>query len=238
MTERGRQAVTQSPGEFRVGPSRMRWQGGELIVDIDEISTPHLSRIRGQVRVTPAAVTDVELVLDGRGAHVWRPFAPTARIAVEIDRPGWQWQGHGYLDANFGSRALEDDFSYWTWARMPVEGGTAAFYDADRRDGSALEVALMFGPDGEVTPIADPPPLARMRRGLWTVRRQMRADPGTTPRQAAPMLDAPFYCRSVVRSRIGGQDSTGVHEALDLDRFASRWIKPMLALRVPRRTRF
>jgi len=77
-----------------------------------------------------------------------------------------------------------------------------------------------------------------MRRGLWTVRRKMRADPGTSPRQTAPMLDAPFYCRSVVRSRIGGQESTGVHEALDLDRFASPWLKPMLALRVPRRARF
>jgi carotenoid 1,2-hydratase len=28
---------------------------------------------------------------------------------------------------------------------------------------------------------------------------------------------------------------TGVHEALDLDRFASPFLKPMLAVRVPRR---
>jgi carotenoid 1,2-hydratase len=29
--------------------------------------------------------------------------------------------------------------------------------------------------------------------------------------------------------------TTGVHEALDLTRFAKPWLKPMLALRVPRR---
>jgi carotenoid 1,2-hydratase len=49
------------------------------------------------------------------------------------------------------------------------------------------------------------------------------------------MLDAPFYCRSMVRTQIGGEETVGVHEALDLRRFASPLLKPMLALRVPRR---
>jgi carotenoid 1,2-hydratase len=49
------------------------------------------------------------------------------------------------------------------------------------------------------------------------------------------MLDAPFYCRSAVRTEIGGQVSEGVHEALDLNRFASPLLKPMLAVKVPRR---
>jgi carotenoid 1,2-hydratase len=34
---------------------------------------------------------------------------------------------------------------------------------------------------------------------------------------------------------INGETVTGVHEALDLDRFASPLLKPMLAVRVPRR---
>ena len=33
------------------------------------------------------------------------------------------------------------------------------------------------------------------------------------------MLDAPFYCRSAIRTTIDGETSVGVHEALDLDRF-------------------
>ena len=52
------------------------------------------------------------------------------------------------------------------------------------------------------------------------------------------MLDAPFYVRSVVRTRIEGEISEGVHESLDLRRFRSPLLKPMLALRVPRRTRW
>ena len=53
-----------------------------------------------------------------------------------------------------------------------------------------------------------------------------------------PMLDAPFYCRSAVRTVIEGEESVGVHEALDLDRFRSPLLKPMLAVRVPRRARW
>jgi carotenoid 1,2-hydratase len=50
------------------------------------------------------------------------------------------------------------------------------------------------------------------------------------------MLDAPFYSRSLVETQLDGQPSTGVHEALDLRRFRSPLIKPMLAVRVPRRS--
>ncbi|MEM8788114.1 MAG: carotenoid 1,2-hydratase [Pseudomonadota bacterium] len=238
MTERGRGAARQTAETFQVGPSQLHWDGRDLVIDIDEISTPHLQRLRGRVRLSPSAVTEVELPLDPGAAHVWRPFAPTARIAVDIARPGWRWDGHGYFDANFGSAALEDDFRYWTWARMPLDHGTAAFYDADRRDGSTLATAFHFHLDGSVATLETPPPLRPMARSLWQVRRGMRADAGTTPRQTAPMLDAPFYSRSTVTAQIDGQPRTGVHEALDLDRFAKPWLKPMLALRVPRRPKF
>jgi len=49
------------------------------------------------------------------------------------------------------------------------------------------------------------------------------------------MLNAPFYSRSAIRNRLGGEKTTGVHEAPDLRRFRSALIKPMLAVRVPRR---
>ena len=49
------------------------------------------------------------------------------------------------------------------------------------------------------------------------------------------MLDAPFYSRSVVETKIDGEMVQGVHEALDLVRYRSRLLKPMLAVRVPRR---
>jgi len=234
MTDRGRDALALTRDMLRIGPSRMLWRDGRLVVEIDELAWPHMHRLRGRVTLTPSAVTGVELPLTPDGGHVWRPFAPVADVAVTLDRPGWQWRGHGYFDANFGLRALEDDFRFWTWGRFPTRAGAMCFYDAVRRDGSRLGAAIAFGRDGHAAEVA-PPPVAPLSRSLWAVRRETRADPGARPRQVRAMLDAPFYCRSQVETMIGGERSTGVHEALDLDRFASPWLKPMLAVKVPRR---
>jgi carotenoid 1,2-hydratase len=183
--------------------------------------------------LTPAAVTGQEAVLDGVGRHIWRPFAPVARIAVDLTQ-GQRWRGHGYFDANFGTRALETDFARWSWGRYPLADGAACFYDASRHDGGQLALAVRADHDGGLREVAAPP-LTRFRRTLWALHRDTRADPGTTPRQRLAMLDAPFYSRSLVETRLWGETSTGVHEALDLTRFAKPWLKPMLALRVPRR---
>ena len=234
MTDRGTAALRQSDHNFTVGPSSLTWDGDKLVIDIDEVSSlPLVSRVRGKVVVTPTGLTDVELPLTPEGTHVWRPFAPTAGIEVDLG-PGWQWSGHGYFDSNFGTRALEQDFDYWTWARYPVPGGSVCFYDALRRDGSELAVGFKFSESGEIEPF-EGPPKARMARSLWAVKRETRADAGYRPRQVKAMLDAPFYTRSVVRTKIDGVETEGVHEALDLNRFRGPWLMPMLAVRVPRR---
>lgn len=215
----------------------MHWDGDALIIDVNEVATPHATRIAGTVKIHPSALTSVELPLTQDGTHVWRPFAPTARIEVDLKRPGWQWNGHGYFDANFGAAALEDDFSYWTWARLPLKDGTACLYDADRRDGSALAVGVKFAADGTADTL-EMPPKARLNRSLWGLRRETRADAGYRPRQIKHMLDAPFYNRAAIRTKINGEETTGVHEALDLNRFRSPLLKPMLAVRVPRRSKW
>jgi carotenoid 1,2-hydratase len=235
MTDRGQAALRQTATRFEVGPSRMRWEDGALIVEIDEVSSPPLiSRVRGHVTLRPEAVTSVELPLTEDGAHVWRPFAPRARIEVDIDRPGWTWSGEGYFDANFGTQALEEDFSYWTWGRFPTADGATCFYDAERLDGTTLAAAFRFGRDGAAEEI-DLPSKVPFRRSLWAVKRETRADAGYQPRQVQNMLDAPFYSRSAVRTKLDGVETVGVHEALDLRRFRSPLLKPLLAVRVPRR---
>ena len=235
MTDRGKDALRQTASRLEVGPSMMRWDRNALVIEIDEVSSPPLiNRIRGEIRVTPDALTSVELPLTPDDAHIWRPFAPKARIDVQIDRKGWQWQGEGYFDANFGTRALEEDFSYWTWGRFPTADGATCFYDAKRLDGSELAAGFAFDQDGSARQIAIPPK-QRIRRSLWAVKRETRGDAGSTPRQHMSMLDAPFYSRSAVTTTIDGQETTGVHEALDLVRFRSPLLKPMLAVRVPRR---
>lgn len=235
MTDRGRSALRQSNDTFTVGPSQMHWTGDSLIIDVNEISVPHIDRVTGQIRLYPAAITPYEVPLHETGRHVWRPFAPTARVEVALNRSGWNWSGHGYFDANFGTAALEDDFSYWTWGRFPVSTGTVCFYDAIARDGSDdLAVALKFTGQGEIESIPAPPKVS-LSRSLWAVKRETRADPGTSPKQTKHMLDAPFYCRAGVETKINGETSRGVYEALDLNRFRSPWLKPMLAVKVPRR---
>ncbi|MGR3313719.1 MAG: carotenoid 1,2-hydratase [Roseovarius indicus] len=235
MTDRGRTALRQTADTLQIGPSAMRWQNGQLLIDIDEISSPPvISRVQGRVTVTPSALTTVELPLTPDGTHIWRPFAPTCTVEVDLDAPGWRWQGHGYFDANFGTRALEQDFTYWTWGRFPHQGGSTCFYDATRRDGSTLAMATHFDETGSAQAIPLPPK-APMKRSLWAVKRTTRADAGYTPKQVQNMLDAPFYSRSAVKTRLQGEETTGVHEALDLRRFRSPLLKPMLAVRVPRR---
>ena len=238
MTDRGRAALSTTQDTLQIGPSSMRWDGGRLVIEIDEVSSlPIISRVRGQIVLTPHAITSVELPLTPDGTHIWRPFAPSADISVNLEGKGWQWQGHGYFDANFGTRALEQDFRFWTWGRYPTATGATCFYDALRRDGTQLEAAIAFDHAGNARPIAAPPRTS-FKRSLWQVRRETRADPGFTPRQVLPMLDAPFYSRSAVQTQLDGEVVTGVHEALDLDRFRQPVLKPLLALRVPRRAKW
>ena len=234
MTDRGADALGLSRDRLQIGPSAMVWKGDWLEVEVNEISTPHAQRVSGLVTIHPSAVTDVEMPLSPDGAHVWRPFAPTARIEVDLNRAGWSWTGHGYFDANFGTRALEAEFDYWTWGRFPLRDGSACFYDLERRDGSTMATGISFAADGAPHAI-EMPPKQRLKRPFWMVRRDTRADAGYQPHQVKPMLDAPFYNRSAIRTRINGEETVGVYEALDLNRFRDPWLMPMLAVRVPRR---
>jgi carotenoid 1,2-hydratase len=48
------------------------------------------------------------------------------------------------------------------------------------------------------------------------------------------LVDAPFYARALLSTRIAGQAVTAVHESLNLDRFRSRWVQSLLPFRMPR----
>lgn len=235
MTERGEKVTQQTNNIFQVGPSSFKWIKEKLIVDIDEVTNPHFKRLKGQVIVEPAYISDIEVLLKNDGTHIWRPFAPLAKINVNLNLEGWNWSGHGYLDGNFGTRALEDDFSYWTWSRLIGKNGAMAFYDAQRRQGDDLRLGLEFNKSGKLEIIEDIPK-KRFPRSLWQVYRETRSDADYQPKQIQSMLDTPFYSRSKIRTKISGQEVEGVHEALDLNRFASPLIKPMLALRIPRKS--
>ena len=232
MTDRGRGALARDAESLAIGASEMRWDGERLRVEVDELCWPRMTRVRGIVTVTPRFVTGVELALAPDRGHVWRPFAPSCWVEVDLGANG-RWEGHGYLDGNFGARPLEADFDRWCWGRYPVEGGAQVFYEAELRGGGETRLAARFGEDGSVEEVPLPP-VAPMRRSLWGVRRETRGEGGARARQTRAMLDAPFYARAAVETTLGGRRVEGVHEALDLRRYRQAWLAPMIALRVPR----
>jgi carotenoid 1,2-hydratase len=233
MTERGRDALARDASSLAIGPSSVVWDGAALTITIRETGAPLPFPIRGTVKVHPSALTGARFTLDQAGRHRWSPIAPVSRVEVALDRPGLRWSGPGYLDTNNGDRPLEADFLQWDWCRAPMQDGAAILYNAERREGGEQSLALKIGADGQVAPF-DAPPRARLPGTLWRLGRQTRAEPGSTPRVAQTLTDSPFYARSVIETRLLGENVTAVHESLDMRRFTAPWVQAMLPFRTPR----
>lgn len=116
-----------------IGPSSLHWDGRVLTVRINEVDTPSLRSIRGEVRITPQRVGDTDFVLDSAALHRWRPIAPCSRVEVDLKRPGLSWSGEGYFDSNFGEVPLENSFCGWHWSRARLSDGAAVLYDIRER---------------------------------------------------------------------------------------------------------
>jgi carotenoid 1,2-hydratase len=69
---------------------------------------------------------------------------------------------------------------------------------------------------------------------LWRIGRGTRCDPGFGARIDRTLEDTPFYVRSLVQTRLLAREVSGVHESLNLDRFASGWVQTLLPFRMPR----
>ncbi len=237
MTERNALAVDRGPRHLAIGPSALRWDGGVLTIDINEVTAPIPSRLRGTVRVHPSAITGRRFMLDDAGRHRWSPIAPVSRVEVELSHPALRWSGPGYLDTNEGDAALEDDFVEWDWCRAPMreggQDGAAILYNATRRVGGEQHLALRIGRDGVVETLPPPPPAVLPSTRIWRVPRATRADAPPTVRQT--LEDTPFYSRSVIETQLLGERVTAVHESLSLDRFRAPWVQAMLPFRIPRR---
>jgi carotenoid 1,2-hydratase len=235
MTERGKSALERSARHFRVGPSALRWENGRLVVTLDEIGLPFLKRIRGEIVLTPSALTGKSFVLDESGRHSWRPIAPTARVEARFDTPSLSWSGPGYMDSNIGMEPIADGFVDWDWSRAPCRDGTAVLYDMRRRAGGRRALSLMISREGRVEPF-EPPPVSTLPPGrIWRARRAIGCEAGSSPEIVETLEDTPFYARSLVRTRMLGEDVTAFHESLDCDRLRLPIVRAMLPFRMPRR---
>lgn len=231
LTERKRADLVRDDTALAVGPSKLDWDGTSLNIEIDEVTVPFPTRIRGAVRVWPTATVERAFPLDAQGRHHWQPIAPCARIEVDMQAPVLRWCGAGYLDCNFGDEPLEAAFTRWDWSRAPVEGGTAVLYDIERRNNSALGLALRLGADGSVDNF-ETPPRSDLPRTFWKVERQARSE--GMPVVIRTLEDTPFYARSLVGLRLIGERTVGVHESLSLDRVMHPIVRAMLPFRMPR----
>lgn len=229
MTERSQRALARSREQLAIGRSRLAWRNGALEIEVHETCAPWPRALRGRITLQPMAeLGRTAYALDTAGRHRWCPLAPAARVQVAFDAPGAHWQGTAYLDANAGSRPLEDDFIGWHWQRDSLGAGACRIhYDVERRDGTPLALALHTGHDGQLVPCETAPRVALARTG-WGLARQARGD--RVLRRT--LEDGPFYARSELRGP-GGAGT--VHESLSLDRFSRRWVQALLPFKMPRR---
>lgn len=232
MTDRRSPHVARSESRLAIGPSAIGWDGSVLTIEIAEVTAPFPSRLRGVVRVRPRALSTRAFELDAHGRHIWHPIAARARAEVEMDSPRLSWSGPCYFDSNWGAAPLEQDFLSWDWCRAPLPDATAILYNPHRRDGTERHIALRVGDDGSVADIPSPPPVMLPRTRWWRIARPTRSEGAA--HVIRTLEDTPFYSRSVIGTRLLGQDAVAVHESVTFDRFASLPLQALLPVKVPR----
>ncbi|MDN2581099.1 carotenoid 1,2-hydratase [Aquibium sp. ELW1220] len=232
MTERGAGALARAPDRLTIGPSGVAWVDGKLVIDIDEWAFPLPRRMAGRVVIDPGPLFHAVHALDARGLHRWRPVAPLARATVSFDNPRLGWSGLAYVDMNAGDEPIENGFRGWTWSRTAGTDETTIFYDVETRRDGGRGLALSYRADGTVERIAQEP-VHQLPGTLWRVGRAMRS--ATAPTDIHTFEDTPFYTRTGCRAGLPGRTGPTVCESVDLDRFASNWVRMLLPFRMPRR---
>jgi carotenoid 1,2-hydratase len=233
MTERGARQVARGAGGLAIGPSMMRWNGAALEIRIHERCAPIPWPLRGQIRLFPMSMPKESFALDAAGRHVWTPIAPSARVEAVFASPDLRWSGVGYFDSNRGVEPLDAAFRDWTWSRVASGGTAIVLYDVQERRRAGRSLALKFSPTGEGVSIPAIPQRPLPASG-WRIARRTRADPGCSVRVLRTLVDAPFYSRTLLETRVAGIEGRAIHESLDLDRFRAPWVQCLLPFRMPR----
>ena len=233
MTERGKQSCSRDAKEFVIGPSAVTWDGDSLRIQIDEVSTPWLQSIQGEIRVWPEQLFNFSVPIDQQGAHRWGPLAPSARVEVKLTSPNLQWKGQAYLDSNEGDEPITEAFHTWNWSRAKMKDNSSlVFYDMVWPGQEDKLLSLRFTPQGQVEAMPSAP-VQTLRKTGWQIGRRMRSD---TPVSVHEQLeDTPFYQRALLNFSYAGEKLLAFHETLSVPRLLSPVVQAMLPFRMPRR---
>jgi len=231
MSEYRGDDVVRSADALVLGRNWITRDDGCIDIAVDERTSPWGRPLRGHVRIKPTQWSDRRFALDADARHIWWPVAPRATIEVELDAPAMRFVGRGYHDSNRGSESLERAAQRWTWSRSADRDGTSILYDVTGRDGSRRELGLRYGDDGSVG-VVDPSNPVDLGRSRWGLERTSRAADAESIVLRRTLVDAPFYARSIVAAQRGDETAIGVHETVDLDRFARRSTQLMLPFRI------
>lgn len=234
MTERGARDLRRAAAHFALGPSSLRWDGAQLVVEVAETSAPLPWPVRGRIVLRPTVLNTRPFDLCGIGRHVWQPIAPLATVVVDFTCPDLRWSGVAYLDTNRGSEPLERRFSAWEWSRSVEPERCLIYYDARTLDGEPTLLGLEFDAGGALRARPLPPRARLPGTRLWRMPRATRALPGAA-RVRRTLEDTPFYARSEITLEDEGRTITALHEALSLQRFSHPLVQCMLPFRMPRR---
>lgn len=212
----------------------MHREGDALIVDVRERTTPWRKPLHGRIVFRPTIPgAACPVALDGVGAHLWQPLAPLGRLEATFDEPACSFRGVGYLDTNGGDEPLEQGFSSWSWARIAEPRGARITYDVARRSGATLRHGVTLD-DGGARPFAGDVERS-LRATSFGLERVVRGNAGEQPMLVRTLEDGPFYARSMIEVvRPDGLVARGFHEAISLDRLASKWVQFLIPFRARR----
>ena len=200
MTERGRAALRRSEATLRIGPSQITREGDTLEIDLDEVTVPWPSRLRGRVRVQANGWQTHPVALDEPGQHRWSVLAPRARVEVQLSAPALRWSGPAYVDRNWGDAPLERAFTRWDWSRARLhDDSTVVLYDVQRREGARKAWGLHFDAAGGVASVPLPQP-APLPATAWRLPRSTHGEAHRPAQVLHTLEDGPFYARSLLQA--------------------------------------
>lgn len=215
---------------FEMGRNRLHYDGTALHININDRSMPFARPVKGQLRIEPMCQTQAPLTLHKPGQQHWWPFAPAARIELDLPSPGLKWKGKGYFDTNWGAVPLQDCFKEWHWSRQHIGTATRIAYHSSHRSGAGPALALNIHKDGRVED-CEVPPVHELPKGLWQMRRPIATL--EKPTLVRTLEDTPFYTRSIVATP-SCANALAMHESLSLERFVQPWVQRLLPFRTRR----